>query len=198
MILKVNGTQIDITLENEKTVGEVLKSFEAEAARNEATTVNIRLNGKDISADAFDEAIKEPVQDDTLLELTVITKNDIRDSFRQNAEAFALISEKLPDVSVQLQSSKEKEATAVIKELAEEIDSFCHTATLSALFPELYEALKIDGMDAGNFFNELSPLLADLEKALEGGDSVTVGDLSEYEISPRLKKLSEAIKNSVN
>ena len=92
-----------------------------------------------------------------------------------------------------MQSSREKDAGAVIKLLADEIDAFCHTATLSALFPDVYESLKIEGQDAGTFFNELSPLLSDLKSALETKDIVTVGDLSEYEISPRLEKLSEAI-----
>mgnify|MGYP007070243453 FL=1 len=45
MRLKVNGQDIDVTLEDEKTVGDVLKSFEDEAAQNDATTVRIVLDG---------------------------------------------------------------------------------------------------------------------------------------------------------
>ena len=56
MQLKINGQPVDVTLENEKTVGDVLKSFESEAARNDATTVAIWLNGREISADKFDDA----------------------------------------------------------------------------------------------------------------------------------------------
>ena len=43
MELFVNGEKIDITLEDEKTVGEVLKSFEKEAEKSEATTIGILI-----------------------------------------------------------------------------------------------------------------------------------------------------------
>ena len=69
-----------------------------------------------------------------------------------------------------------------------------HAATLSALFPETYSKLLIDGKEIGTFFSEFAPVLSDFEKALETKDTVTVGDLAEYEISPRLDKLAAAIK----
>ena len=62
MELRVNGQKIDITLEGEKTVGQVLKAWESEAAKNDATTISIKLNGKDVSADDFEKAIQEAVQ----------------------------------------------------------------------------------------------------------------------------------------
>ncbi|MBP5251148.1 MAG: hypothetical protein J6Z17_01905 [Treponema sp.] len=196
MELRVNGNKIDITLENEKTVGEVLKAFENEAAKNNATTVSIKLNGNDVSADGFEEACKEPVKDDTLLELSVVSKSDITLSLKESSAKFLELSQKLKDVSVLLQTSREKEANEIIKLLADEISTFCHTATLSALFPDVYEKLSVDGTDAGTFFKEFSPLLSDFEKALQEKDSVTVGDLSEYEISPRLEKLASSAEEA--
>ena len=34
----VNGTKIDVELENEKTIGDVLRGFEEECAKSNATT----------------------------------------------------------------------------------------------------------------------------------------------------------------
>ena len=100
MELRVNGNKVDITLEGEKTVGEVLKSFEAEAAKNGATTVNITLNGKPVAATEFDEAIKTPITDDTVIELLVVSKTDIADSFNISCKEFTALSKLLEQVPV--------------------------------------------------------------------------------------------------
>ena len=51
MTLIVNGQNLDITLENEKTVGDVLKSFELEAEQSELATIKICLNKKEITSE---------------------------------------------------------------------------------------------------------------------------------------------------
>ena len=50
-------------------------------------------------------------------------------------------------------------------------------------------------MNLQAFFEEFSPILKDFEGAMESKDSVTVGDLSEYEISPRLKNVIQALQS---
>lgn len=194
MELKVNGKKVDITLETEKTVGDVLKAFEAEAAKNNATTVSITLNGQPVTASGFDTTITRPITADTAIELQVISKTDISDSFAISCREFTTLAKQLEEVPVMLQSGRDKEADGIITKLASEIDRFCHAATLSALFPDTYSKLLIDGKEIGSFFSEFAPVLSDFEKALESKDTVTVGDLAEYEISPRLIKLADAIK----
>ncbi len=193
MELYVNGNKVDITLEGETTVGDVLKAFEEEASKNEATTVNILLNGENISAEKFESSLNKPLEENTKLELTVITKKDIELSFDESAKYFKTLSEQLEEIPVLLQSGKDSTVSDYIKTLANQIDSFCHTATLSALFPESYKAIKIEEKDISSFFEELAPILKDFEDALNNKDTVTIGDLAEYEISPRLLSLSNAI-----
>ena len=197
MKLIVNGNNIDITLENERTVGEVLKSFEEEAAKNDATTVSIVLNGKAVPAQDFEKAIQEPISEDTVLELSVISKNDIKQAFTLSAQNFAQLSQQLSQVSILLQSGKDKDANQIIADLATEIDRFCHTATLSALFPDTYQKLLIDGKEIGTFFEDFAPVLKDFEEALKGKDTVTVGDLAEYEIGPRLNSIAQALNKEI-
>lgn len=192
----VNGNKLDITLENEKTVGDVLKGFEEEAEKNDATTVSIELNGNVIDAEKLDEAFSQELRESTDLRLQVISKNDITQNFAINAENFMKISEGLQNISVLLQSGKEKDANEIIENLANEIDRFCHTATLSALFPDTYRKIIIDGNDLGTFFGEFTPIFKDFKDAMEAKDTVTVADLAEYEISPRLEQIAKAIADS--
>lgn len=192
----VNGNKLDITLENEKTVGDVLKGFEEEAEKNDATTVSIELNGNVIDAEKLDEAFSQELNESTDLRLQVISKNDITQNFAINAENFMKISKGLQNISVLLQSGKEKDANEIIENLANEIDRFCHTATLSALFPDTYRKIIIDGNDLGTFFGEFTPIFKDFKDAMEAKDTVTVADLAEYEISPRLEQIAKAIADS--
>ena len=52
----------------------------------------------------------------------------------------------------------------------------------------------INGMNFKDFFEDFSPILHDFEDAMKNNDTVLIGDLSEYEICPRLKSISEALK----
>ena len=197
MELFVDGEKIDITLEDEKTVGEVLKSFEKEAEKSDATTIGIFLNGKKVLADDFDEASKTPLEENTKIELTVLSKQDVIDSLEKSKDKFSSLAQKLLEVPVALQGGKDKEANTVIAELAEAIDDFCHTAALSALFPEVYSSIVIDGKSVTEFFEEFAPIAADFEQSLETKDSVTSGDLCEYEIAPRLELIAKAIEDGL-
>jgi hypothetical protein len=194
MQLKVNGENVDITLEGEKTVGEVLKSFEAEASKNEATTTNIILNGKEIGADEFEKILGEPILDDTSIDLTVVSKTALVRNFKESGKKFEDLEARLGSVSTLLQSGKDAQVGAIITELADEISNFLHIARLSSLFPEFYQGLTAGGKDIGQFLEDFMPFLKDFEEALEAKDTVTVGDIAEYEISPRLKQIAESVE----
>ena len=190
----VNNEKLDIVLEHEKTVGDVLKSFETECAKNNATTINICLNGKNIGAEEFDSIFEEPLKDDTKLSLVVVTETEIIESFKNQKTECENLSTALLDLPVKLQSGKDGEATAMISKLADFIEKFCHSATLSALFESLYKKLSIDGKNVNEFFQEFSEILNDFEGAIAQKDTVFMGDLAEYEISPRLEAISKTIE----
>ena len=189
----VNGEKIDITLENEKTVSDVLKSFEEEAAKNDATTIGIKINGESVPAGDFEKVVGQELKNDTKIELNVLSKGNLLDRLATSKARFDELSTKMSDVPVALQSGKDKEANTMIAVLADAIDEFCHTATLCALVPELYNALVIDGKSITEFFEEFAPIVADFEQSLESKDTVTSGDLCEYEIAPRLTSIAASI-----
>ncbi|MBQ1832446.1 MAG: hypothetical protein II114_01565 [Treponema sp.] len=195
MQLKVNGEPVDITLENEKTVGDFLISFENAIEEQEATTTGIILDGKVISAEEIDSIQDEPLSDGTCIELTVISKQQILEAFRQSIGRLTEQNDKLSEISVFLQSGKDAEAYSIINVLADEMESFVRTARLSSLFPDVYKKITVDGKDLSAFFEEFFGILKDFEQALSEKDTVTVGDLAEYEISPRLRQIIDSLED---
>lgn len=198
MELFVNNEKLDITLESEKTVGDVLASFEKIAAENSGTTVGIKINGEEIPASDFDDACLMGLEKVSKLELTVIFLESLKTAFKDISRFSKDISNEILNVPVLLQSSKDTEANTIIARLADLIDMICSGATYASLFPEFYSSIKIEAVEGGShnlseFFADLQPILHDFQDAMENKDSVLVGDLCEYEISPRLQNLSNAL-----
>ena len=191
----INGQQVEVQLENEQTIGDVLKSFEATCEENKAAVIGITVDGKQITADIFDDEAAKPLGKDTKFEFSIVTENDINASFAKLSELFGELASQMEGVPVALQSGKNLEVSESIKKLADSIDQFCHIATLASLFPETFSSESLNGINFKDFFAEFSPILKDFEDALQNNDTVMLGDLSEYEICPRLKDISKALQN---
>lgn len=189
----INGEQIEVQLEGEKTIGDVLKSFELTCEENSAAVIGITVDGETVTAETFDDKAGQPLGNDTKFEFSVVTKDSIKQSFSALSQLFSELSAKMEEVPVALQSGKNKEVSESIKKVADSIDQFCHIAALATLFPQDFKETKIDGKQFTEFFNDFSPVLKDFETALENNDTVLIGDLSEYEICPRLKAISESL-----
>ena len=191
----INGQQVEVQLEDEQTIGDVLKSFEATCEENKAAVIGITVDGKQITADIFDEEAAKPLGKDTKFEFSIVTINEIKVSFEKLSELFNQLALQMEAVPVALQSGKNLEVSESIKKLADSIDQFCHIATLASLFPETFSSESLNGINFKDFFAEFSPILKDFEDALQNNDTVMLGDLSEYEICPRLKDISKALQN---
>jgi len=191
----INGQKVDVQLEDEQTIGDVLKSFEKTCEENKAAVIGITVDEKQITADIFDEEASKPLGKDTKFEFSIVTENDIKASFAKLSELFNELALQMEEVPVALQSGKNLEVSESIKKLADSIDQFCHIATLASLFPETFSSESLNGINFKDFFAEFSPILKDFEDALQNNDTVMLGDLSEYEICPRLKDISKALQN---
>jgi len=190
----INGQQVDVQIEDEQTIGDVLKSFEMTCEENEAAVIGIIIDGQQITADNFDTVAQNPIGKDNKFEFSIVTKNDIKQSFGKLAELFQQLANEMEQVPVSLQNGKNIEVSKSIKTLADSIDQFCHIATLASLFPETFSNPEISSLNFNDFFAEFSPILKDFEDELQNNDQVMLGDLSEYEICPRLQEISKALK----
>lgn len=192
--LYINGQKIDVQIEDEETIGDVLHSFELTCEENKAAVIGILVDGKQITADIFDEESVKPLEKNTKFEFSIVTENDIKASYTKLSELFNELANQMEEVPVELQNGKNLEVSQSIKNVADSIEQFCHIATLASLFPETFTNTSINGMSFQEFFNDFSPILADFEEALKNNDQVMIGDLSEYEICPRLQAISQALK----
>ena len=189
----VNSQKLDVTIQDEKTVGDVLRSFEVSCEQNKLATIGITVDGKNIGAEEFDSAIQMPLKDDTKIEVSVISESAVSASFEQSSKEMTDLIELLKNIPVEMQSGKDIKAKQTIIKLSDVMNAFCSTVTWSSLFPEKFGSIMVDGKNLSDFLSEFSPILKDFSEALENSDSVLLGDLSEYEICPRLEILSKAI-----
>ena len=147
----VNDEKIDATLEDEKTVGDVLKSFEMTCEENNAAVIGITVNGEKITADSFDAASLKPLTSDAKFEFSIITKQAVFDSFKKLSSLFTELAQRMQDIPVALQTGRDKQANTAIKNLADSIEDFCRIAALASLF-EAYSNITIDGKPFKEFF----------------------------------------------
>ncbi len=189
----INGQNIEVQIEDEQTIGDVLKSFEKTCEENEAAVIGITVDGKQITAEDFDQEAAKELGKNTKFEFSVVTKGSIMESFENIAVLFSSLAEKMEQVPVEIQNGHSKEVTESIKKLADSINEFSHIATLASLFPDTFKEITINGMNFNDFFADFSQILLDFESALQNNDSVLIGDLCEYEICPRLNAISSAL-----
>lgn len=187
----INGTPVEVKIEDEQTIGDVLSSFEKTCEENKVAVIGIIIDGKQITADIFDDEVNKPLEKNTKFEFTVVSENDIKASFIKLTELFNELAKKMEQIPVELQNGKNLEASNSIKQLADAIDQFCRIATLASLFPQTFKDSAIENMNFADFFADFSPVLKDFEDALKNNDTVMIGDLAEYEICPRLLQISK-------
>lgn len=191
----VNGQKLDITLQGEKTVGDVLKSFEISCEENKLACVGVTLNDKVVSADEFEKASETELTDSTKIDVSVISETAVKESFILTSKEIEGVIEELKNVPVEMQSGKDASAKQSIIKLSDVMNAFCNTVTWSSLFPEAFGNIKVGELSLSDFLSDFSPVLKDFSDALENSDSVLIGDLAEYEICPRLEDLASALRS---
>ena len=190
----INGEEVQVQLEGESTIGDVLKSFEMTCEQNQAAVIGISVDGNSITAENFDKEAGKALGKDTKFEFSVVTKDSIKQSFTALAQLFSQLALQMEEVPAALQAGKNAEVSNSITKVADSIDNLCHVAVLASLFPDDFKETIVEGKKITEFFQEFSPILLDFEEALKNNDTVLIGDLSEYEICPRLKAISEALE----
>jgi len=115
-----------------------------------------------------------------ILELVKSAAREIEDPLKElenSIKAVNLINPKLADVSLLLQTGKDKEAMDIVIGLTEILHKIMGLLSL----------FNSDNID----IDKLNSILNELVEAFNAGDSVLIGDLLEYEISPILSDLME-------
>lgn len=189
----VNGEKLDITLQDEKTVGDVLKAFEISCQENHLATIGVSIDDKNIPAENFESILNLPIEQTSKIDVSVIAEVAIKDNLKQIGNEFSNLIEPLKNIPVEMQSGKDSVAKQTIIKLSDVMNLFCSLLTWSSLFPETFGALKVDNENVSEFLSNFSQILNDFKDALENSDSVLIGDLAEYEICPRLESIAKSL-----
>jgi len=175
MRLTINGETVDYTLEQEKTLGDVVagvrkwlatEGFLVTALRDGPTDL-VRLpreswEGRDIAG----------------IECLAVEAALPADALAGSRARLAASVKRLPEVSLLLQTGHDREAMAIVVEFT---DAF---QTLTDILPYLGP-----DQERARLFAEITPPLRELIAAFTNRDSVLIGDLLEYEVAPRLERL---------
>lgn len=116
-------------------------------------------------------------------------------SMMSSAKLFDSIKNDLSEVSLKIQTGKDKEAMNTMVIVVELINKTVR------ILPSYLQYLKktdkkepvIDGLSAAEFYTSLNGVLKELAGAFENKDGILIGDLAEYEISPRLESFFTAL-----
>ncbi len=191
MDIYINDNKADITLDTEKILNDVLTGIEEEILNSGAKIISVAVDGENLNAKNFKDFSQKSVDDVDELRISSVFKDEINTSFKNIYAAIEGIEENLSNISVNLQTGNDAEVNKTIVDFADIFDAFCQTVTIYSAFPEEFNDSKIDDKSILDFLTEFSPLLNDFMDAFEQKDTVMLGDLSEYEILPRLSQIKE-------
>ncbi|MGI5174157.1 hypothetical protein H0R92_11245 [Treponema sp. OMZ 840] len=195
MNIYINSVKADFILEDEKTLGDVLKAFQIECEKNEATIVSVEVDGFALKAEQMDSIFDRAITNIQSIKIETITQSDIMRALQDTGSKISVLSNELEQLSVLLQSGKDAKVSVILTSFADLFDILCRTVSLCSLFPHYFDRFLIDGQSPLVFLRDFSPVLSDFEKSLSDADTVLTGDLAEYEIVPRLRSFVAAVQS---
>ena len=195
MKIYVNDMELDFSLENEKTCGDILNQLEIEFEKNNGTIFSIKINDNDINAEKIDEIYLKPIEEIDSIKVISIFAQDIIDSLKSLSTEIEELNSDLEQLPVFLQGNNQSKVPVILTKFADIFDNLCHIISLSAIFPNIFDKVQIDNMSISDFIKDFGPLLEDFENAIKENDTVTIGDIAEYEIKPRFESLVSTVKD---
>ena len=191
----INGHALDFAMEGEKTVGEVLGAVEGECEKSALTVTGIRVDGTDVAAGDMDELFARGVNSVGTIELSTISGTDVKGMIGALGSRFTAHRDRLVDVPVLLQTGNDLRVMETINALSNDLYQLYQLLPLMPIAGIEGQGPEVDGVRLADYPTYLSPLLKDLLGALEGKDTILVGDLSEYELAPKIERLGSVLSS---
>ena len=197
MVIKINGEKLSYTLENEKTVGEVLGSIEEACCREHETIVQVAVDGKELNSHELDLLFKRPVDADITIELSTFSGAEIRRYMKELTQQLSDYAENFEQIPVYMQTGKDVQALKLLGAFSETLNELYRSLLLSDI-TELPINIQIEGKSVHEYQKEITTLLQDIVSSIEEKDIIQVGDLAEYELAPLVKTLINGVSSILN
>jgi hypothetical protein len=196
MQITINKQKTDIELENEKTLGDVLRAFQKSFEENDAALIGLGIDDLILHPNDLAAFMEKPLSEISDLNLETILFSDIQEALATFTLPLETLSKQFLDIGVLYQANKDTEASKIITEFADFFSNLSKTISLLSLFPRYFNETKINDEMILDYLNKFSSILIEFENALANNDKVLVADLAEYEIAPSLETLSLFCKNN--
>lgn len=196
MQITINKQKTDIELENEKTLGDVLRAFQKSFEENDAALIGLGIDDLILHPNDLAAFMEKPLSEISDLNLETILLSDIQEALATFTLPLETLSNQFLDIGVLYQANKDTEVSKIITEFADFFSSLSKTISLLSLFPNYFNKTKINDEMILDYLNNFSSILIEFENALANNDKVLVADLAEYEIAPSLETLSVFCKNN--
>ena len=197
MVIKINGEELSYTLENEKTLGEVLGSIEEACCREHETIVQVAVDGKELSSHELDLLFKQPVDTDITIELSTFSGAEIRNYMKGLTQELSQYVEDFEQIPVYMQTGKDVQVLNLLGTFSEKLKELYRSLLLSDV-TELPIDIQIEDKSVHEYQKEITALLHDIVSSIEEKDIIQVGDLAEYELAPLVKTLINGVSSILN
>jgi len=194
MKILINGVNLDYQIEQEKTIGDILGSVEAECEKSSMTITGLKADGSIIPAEKLDAFFSWPLDSVVTLELTTTSGQDIRTMLRKLGMSFTSSIPQLQEVPILLQTGKDLKVMEIINACSSDLKNLYQILPLLSITGLPSCGPDVNGILLADYPAELSPILKELMGALESKDTILVGDLSEYELAPRIQHLGSVLQ----
>ena len=197
MIIKINGEELSYTLENEKTLGEVLGGIEEACCREHETIVQISVDGKELTSQELDLLFTQPVDTDITIELSTFSGAEIRNYMKGLMKELSGYAEEFEQIPVYMQTGKDVQVLNLLGTFSEKLNELYRSLLLSDV-TELPIDIQIEEKSIHEYQEDITALLHDIVSSIEEKDIIQVGDLAEYELAPLVKTLINGVSSILN
>jgi hypothetical protein len=103
-------------------------------------------------------------------------------------------AESLIEIPVLLQTGEDSRVMESIHSFAEDFESLCQSLPLMKTISERdIAAVLVEDIPLEQYPSRLTPMLGELIEAIKSNDTVLIGDISEYELAPKLQSLASVL-----
>ncbi len=197
MVIKINGEELSYTLENEKTLGEVLGSIEEACCREHETIVQVAVDGKVLTSHEVDLLFKQPVDTDITIDLSTFSGTEIRNYMKALMQDLSKYADDFEQIPVYMQTGKDVQVLNLLGTFSEKLNELNRSLLLSDI-TELPIDMQIEEKSIHEYQKEITALLQNIVSSIEEKDIIQVGDLAEYELAPLVKTLINGVSSILN
>ena len=197
MVIKINGEELSYTLENEKTLGEVLGSIEEACCREHETIVQVAVDGKVLTSHEVDSLFKQPVDTDITIDLSTFSGTEIRNYMKALMQDLSKYADDFEQIPVYMQTGKDVQVLNLLGTFSEKLNELNRSLLLSDI-TELPIDMQIEEKSIHEYQKEITALLQNIVSSIEEKDIIQVGDLAEYELAPLVKTLINGVSSILN